>query len=187
MAYKSILSVYFQRVTVYSLIVTFDYCFLVQANGLDERYNQTLQNMLVKYVTKQREEWDQYVDTCVYAYNTSVQESTCFSPFEVMFGRKATIPIDIDTATKTREDHLQKCLDAEKLSPSKVEKMEFQQQELLQQVKANILQAQEKQKEYYDRKRTNPFAYTVSAKVLKKDFLRKKCKGCTISWAIYHH
>ena len=104
-----------------------------------------------------------------------------------MFGRKATMPIDIDTATKTREDHLQKCLDAEKLSPSKVEKMEFQQQELLQQVKANILQAQEKQNEYYDRKRANPFAYTVSAKVLKKDFLRKKHKGCTISWAIYHH
>ena len=142
--------------------------------------------MLVKYVTKQREEWDQYVDTCVYAYNTSVQESTCCSPFEVTFGHKATMPIDIDMTTKTREGHFQKCLDAEKLSPLKVEKMEFQQQELLQQVKANILQAQEKQ-EYYDCKCANPFAYTVGAKVLKKDFLRKKRKGCTISWAIYHH
>ena len=79
------------------------------------------------------------MDTCVYAYNTSVQESTCFSPFEVMFGRKATMPIDIDMATKTPEDRLQKCLDAEKLSPSKVKKMESQRQELLQQVKANIL------------------------------------------------
>ena len=55
--------------------------------------------------------------------------------------------------------------------------MESQQQELLQQVKANILKAQEKQKEYYDRKRANPGAYKVGAKVLKKDFLRKKRKG----------
>ena len=117
------------------------------------------------------------MDTCVYAYNMSVQESTCFSPFEVMSGRKATMPVDINIATKTPEDRLQKCLNAEKLSPSKVEKMESQRQELLQQVKANILQAQEKPKEYYDRKRANPFAYTVGAKVLKKDFLRKKRKG----------
>ena len=113
----------------------------------------------------------------MYAYNTSVQESTCFSPFEVMFGCKATMPIDIDMATKRPEDRLQKCLDAEELSPSKVKKMESQRQELLQQVKANILKAQEKQKEYYDRKHANPGAYTVGAKVLKKDFLCKKRKG----------
>ena len=55
--------------------------------------------------------------------------------------------------------------------------MESQRQELLQQVKANILKAQEKQKEYYNRKHVNPGTYTVGAKVLKKVFLRKKRKG----------
>ena len=133
--------------------------------------------MLVKYVTDKRDEWDDYLDTCVYAYNTSVQESTRFSPFEVMFGRKPTMPIDIDMATNTPEDQLQKYLEAKELSQSQVEEMASQRQQLLQQVKANIKQAQDKQKEYYDRKHANPAAYKVGAKVLKKDFLRKKRKG----------
>ena len=55
--------------------------------------------------------------------------------------------------------------------------MAAQRQELLQQVKANIKQAQDKQKEYFDHKHANPTAYSVGAKVLKKDFLRKKRKG----------
>ena len=66
--------------------------------------------------------------TCVYAYNTSVQESTRFSPFEVMFGRKPTMPIDIDMATNTPEDQLQMYLEAEELSQSQVEEMGAQQQ-----------------------------------------------------------
>ena len=115
--------------------------------------------MLVKYTTDKRDEWDDYLDTCVYAYNTSVQESTRFSPFEVMFGRKPTMPIDIDMATNTPEDQLQKYLEAKELSQSQVEEMASQRQQLLQQVKANIKQAQDKQKEYYDRKHANPAAY----------------------------
>ena len=145
-----------------------------QANGLDERYNQTLQNMFVKYATDNRAEWDNYLDTCVYAYNTSVQESTRFSPFEVMFGRKPTMPIDVDMATNTPEDQLQMYLEAEELSQSQVNEMAAQRQELLQQVKANIKQAQDKQKEYFDWKHTNPAAYSVGAKVLKKDFARSR-------------
>ena len=31
-----------------------------QANGLDERFRQTLQNMLVKYLDERKELWDQY-------------------------------------------------------------------------------------------------------------------------------
>ena len=134
---------------------------VTQANGLDERWSQTLQNMLVKYANNKREEWDVYLDTCVYAYNTSVQESTRFSPFEVMYGRKATLPIEIDTSTKSCEERLQKCLEGGEVSPSKIGEMASQRQEILQQVKANIKQAQDKQKEYYDRKHAKPSAYQV--------------------------
>eukprot|EP00731_Ephydatia_muelleri_P010832 Em0005g1418a len=34
-----------------------------QANGLDERFNQTLQNMLVKYVSSKKDMWSHYLDT----------------------------------------------------------------------------------------------------------------------------
>ena len=47
------------------------YFLLLQANGLDKRFNQTLQNMLVKFVHTNKDRWEDYLDTCVYAYNTS--------------------------------------------------------------------------------------------------------------------
>ena len=68
----------------------------VQSNGLDERFNQTLQRMLVKAITGQKELWDEFIDSAVFAYNTSYHESSCYAPFEVMFGRKAVLPIDVD-------------------------------------------------------------------------------------------
>ena len=68
----------------------------VQSNGLDERFNQTLQRMLVKAITGQKDLWDEFIDSAVFAYNTSYHESSCYAPFEVMFGRKAVLPIDVD-------------------------------------------------------------------------------------------
>lgn len=50
-------------------------------------------------------------------------------------------------------------------------------QELCDQVKENIKEAQKKQKEVYDRKHTDPPKYAVGTIVLKKDFRRKKRKG----------
>ena len=39
--------------------------------------------------------------TYIYAYSTSIHKSTSFSPFEVMFGGKAIMPIDMEMSTKT--------------------------------------------------------------------------------------
>ena len=66
-----------------------------QANGLDERWNQTLKNMIAKYVSSRKELWDEYLDACVFAYNTSRHESSLHTPFEVMFGRNAVISIEL--------------------------------------------------------------------------------------------
>ena len=46
-----------------------------QANGLVERYNQTLCNTLVKFAQKDRESWDRNLAAIVYGYNTAVQVS----------------------------------------------------------------------------------------------------------------
>jgi hypothetical protein len=52
--------------------------------------------MLVKVCNGAKELWDEHLDSCTFAYNTSRQESTLYTPFEIMFGRKAVLPIDID-------------------------------------------------------------------------------------------
>ena len=52
--------------------------------------------MLIKFTSMKKETWDEHLDHSMFAYNTSRHESSLHSPFEVMFGRKAVIPIDIE-------------------------------------------------------------------------------------------
>ena len=67
-----------------------------QCDGLVERQNRTLQDILASYVSKYKDDWDLWVDLAVYSYNTSVHESTGFSPYELVFGRVARTPIEVD-------------------------------------------------------------------------------------------
>ena len=60
-----------------------------------ETFNQTLQNILVKFIEENKISWDEFLDTCTFAYNTAEHESTKFSPFQLMFGRKSLLPVDI--------------------------------------------------------------------------------------------
>ena len=50
-------------------------CYHPQANGLDERFNQTLCNALAKNAQEDRTTWDSNLKEIIYAYNTAVQES----------------------------------------------------------------------------------------------------------------
>ena len=77
---------------------------------LDERFNQTIQSMLVKYARKQKQCWDDHLDECIYAYNTARQSSSCYTPFELMFSRKAILPIDLEVEKKEASDALTECL-----------------------------------------------------------------------------
>ena len=52
--------------------------------------------MFSKAVMGHKEMWDEFIDSAVFAYNTSTHESTTYSPFEVMFGRKARLPVEAD-------------------------------------------------------------------------------------------
>lgn len=51
--------------------------------------------MISKFVSDKKDCWEDYIDTSVFAYNTAKHESSQFSPFELMFGRKAVLPADI--------------------------------------------------------------------------------------------
>ena len=79
----------------------------LQGNGLDEKFNQILQGMLIKFVLDKKVVWDDFLDTCTYVYNTSIHDSTAFTPFELMFGRKAFLPID-NKSPEELLDHLSK-------------------------------------------------------------------------------
>ena len=57
-----------------------------QGNGLVERNNQTVKNILSK-LSKKYDTWDHYLDSALFAIRTIRQESTKFSPFELVYGQ----------------------------------------------------------------------------------------------------
>ena len=47
-----------------------------QCNGLTERFNATLCQILSMYIKNNQTDWDDYLKTALFAYNTSKQETT---------------------------------------------------------------------------------------------------------------
>ncbi len=66
--------------------------------------------MLVKFIEDKKQDWEDYLDQCLFAYNTARQESTRFTPFELMYARRAVLPIDLQSDKDSAEDVLKKCL-----------------------------------------------------------------------------
>ena len=64
-------------------------------NGLVERFNGTLKSMLRKMCEERPKDWDRYLNPLLFAYRESVQESTGFSPFELLYGRVVRGPLAI--------------------------------------------------------------------------------------------
>eukprot|EP00731_Ephydatia_muelleri_P031113 Em0022g627a len=145
-----------------------------QANGLDERYNQTLQNMLAKFVSTKQTVWSSYLDTCTFAYNTSRHESSTYTPFQLMFGRQAILPVDIDLQKESGDELHHKY---QMLNDPDIVAVQHKHQVILEDAKKHILDAQKKQKQKYDSKCAKPNCFQVGELVMKKNFRRKKMKG----------
>ena len=119
--------------------------------------------MLIKYVDQKKECWEEFLDTCVFAYNTAKHDSSQFSPFELMFSRKAVLPIDINTEAKDVEMALDDFNKAEDKSADGAAYAK-----LLEEAKANIAKAQKKQKEDYDKRHYTKGSYTHLCKYISR-------------------
>ena len=67
-----------------------------QTDGLVERFNRTLKNMLCKLVEKKGKNWDTLLGPVLFAYRTTPHDSTGESPFFLMYGRDARLPTALD-------------------------------------------------------------------------------------------
>lgn len=73
-----------------------------QSNGIDERLNGTLVRILRNYVSYYQEDWDEKLKWAVFVYNTTVHESTGYSPYQILHGLDPRSPLK---NSETHEDH----------------------------------------------------------------------------------
>ena len=148
-----------------------------QTDGLVERFHRTLTDMLAKTVEKDGSNWDEKLPYVLFAYRTSLQQSTAESPFFLLYGRDAHLPtsevLEIDP---TRYPFNIKDYKTEFMT-SMSEAWEL--------AKSSVRKAQQRQKKFHDRKAKDPkfavghrvFVYMPAAKSSKAHKFARSFQG----------
>ena len=83
-----------------------------QTSGLVERFNGTIIRILKRYVYETPDTWDISLPIATYAYNTTEQRTNQVSPYEIIFGRKATLlfadKLALSTESETTHEYVAK-------------------------------------------------------------------------------
>ena len=106
-----------------------------QSNGIDERVNGTLSRILRNYVDHHQTNWDEKLKWAVYSYNTTVHESTGYSPFQIIHGFDPRSPLKNNEAG----------------DPLNMPELMTKRNEIRQSANENNKRAQAKQKLNYDK------------------------------------
>ena len=110
-----------------------------QTDGLVERFNRTLCDMLACYVHDEQDLWESYLPFVTLAYNTSVQTSLNETPFYLFYGREPNLPTDEIQCNRYRA------------TENRGEKYKQKWQRAIELARENLIKAKIKQKENYDR------------------------------------
>jgi len=106
------------------------------ANGQVERINKILADLL--YGLGKEKSWDEKLSLATFIYNTSNQESSARTPFFVLFGREANLPIDFQIGVA---DELNQAIDG----INELRSIEWER------IRHNLIKAQEKYEFYANR------------------------------------
>ena len=113
-----------------------------ESDGQTENANKTLEIMLRSVVDFTQVDWDEHLAAAELAFNTSKNETTGFTPFYLVYGRDARMPIDLALAPLTNAIY----------NPAAAEAT-ARWRTALQQASDNTTQQQRRQKKYADRTR----------------------------------
>ena len=112
-----------------------------QTDGLTERANQTIEQMLRAYVNEEQDNWDDCLDLVEFAYNNARQASTGHSPFYLNHGQNPNTPIQMAMASN-----------AASKSPSAMSFLKRMNNQIERAI-ANTAAAQDRQKTFADQHR----------------------------------
>ena len=117
-------------------------------NGLTEKFNGTMKSMLKRLCSEQPRQWHRYINPLLFAYREVPQESTGFSPFELLYGRALRGPMFILKELWTKELEEPEVKNSYQYVFELREKLE----DTLKLAHTELQKAQHKGKHYYDRK-----------------------------------
>ena len=148
-----------------------------QGDGLVERFNRTLTQMLSKTVDLNGKNWDEKVPYVLFAYRTSVQESTQDSPFHLLYGRDPCLQTEEALAVPATRCRFEIGSYLEELVTSLQEAWEI--------ARSQVKRAQKRQQRNYDktakpvplRKGDRVFLYVPSAKQGKAHKFARPFRG----------
>ena len=109
-----------------------------QTDGQTERTNKTLEQVLKAHVNASQDDWDSLLPMAEFAINSAVNESTKFTPFQLIYGVQPKMPIKMGitmSTTPAAEDFFKEMQNA------------------IAEARNNILQAQKNQKIQADKHR----------------------------------
>src|SRR3954462_1709639 len=131
-----------------------------QTNGLVERFNRTLCESLSKLV-KQTTEWDKYIIPVLFAYRTSRHSTTKISPFYLVNGREAKLPVD-DLSENLEQIN------------QRITTLIDDLPHIRENAKIKVQQNQIKQKDYHDRRLKQEINFEIGDQVLYYDTAKEK-------------
>ena len=139
-----------------------------QSDGQSEREIRTLITALRSFCNAHQDDWDDYLDMLELGFNSAVQASTQRSPFELLYGMKPRLPIDVALAPIAPRN------------PAAIDRAE-RMQVALRFAREQLLSSQERQTRNADRHR-RPASFAVGDAVLLsteglqlRDFHNKLC------------
>ncbi|XP_063334795.1 uncharacterized protein si:ch211-282j22.3 isoform X2 [Pelmatolapia mariae] len=117
-----------------------------QTDGLTERFNQTLKQMLRKFVNETGTDWDQWLPYLLFAYREVPQASTGFSPFELLYGHEVRGPLSLLRETWEGDQERSQAVNV----VSYVVQMRERLEKMTELAQAHKAEAQQHQKAWYD-------------------------------------
>ena len=70
-----------------------------QANGQVEAINKVLKRMLQRMIGVHKRRWHLILSSALWAYRTSVRNATGFTPFQLVYGLEAILPIQCEISS----------------------------------------------------------------------------------------
>jgi hypothetical protein len=128
-----------------------------ESNGSLERSHRVLKEYLRHYIAEDQSNWDAWIPYAIHMYNTSNHSATGYTPFELIFGFKASMPSALQASPSTQYSY-----------DDFVSELKSRLQSAHQVARERLVTAKEKSKEQYDKDSKLP-TFNIGDRVLLYD------------------